>query len=65
MTVSEENFNTGWGKRKVSWLKSALIVNQGGSSNAGPGIRLQGNKTALYPYVWVEGFVHHYTSDIW
>lgn len=65
MTLSENDFNTGWGKRKISWLKSALVVNQGGSCNDGPGICLQGNQTALYPYVWVEGFVHPYTSDIW
>lgn len=65
ITLNESLFNTAWGKRKILWIKSALIVNQGGSSKDGPGISLHGNKIDLYPEAWVENFVHPYTADIW
>lgn len=59
------DFSTGWMKRKAAWIRAALIVNQNGSRTDGPALSRQGNPTALYPHVWVEGFVHPYTADIW
>lgn len=64
-TLDPDIFQTGWSKRKAAWIKNALIVNQGGSTSVGPGINMQGRQTALYPYEWVEGFVHPYTFNIW
>ncbi|MDA3799501.1 MAG: hypothetical protein PF692_10520 [Kiritimatiellae bacterium] len=64
-TMDVNNFKTGWTKRKIMWLNGAMIVNQGGSIDEGPSIMLQGNPTALYPYVWVDNFVHPYTANIW
>jgi len=64
-TLDESLFKTGWAKRKVAWLRGAMIVNQGGSLPEGPCLKLHGKLTALYPHVWVQGFVHPYTSDMW
>ena len=64
-TLDESLFATGWSRRKVAWLRSALIVNQGGSLPEGPALAHHGDLTALYPHVWVENFVHPYTADIW
>lgn len=64
-TLTPELMKTGWGKRKVMWLRSALIVNQGGSTSEGPGIRHHGRVTDLYPVPWVEGFVHPYNANVW
>ncbi len=51
-------------KRKVAWLRSALIVNQGGSQFEGPAFRYQGNSTRLYPHIWREDFVDPYLADM-
>jgi hypothetical protein len=64
-TLRPELMKTGWGKRKVLWLRAALLINQGGSSPDGPGIRLHGRISDLYPVKWVEGFVHPYNANIW
>jgi hypothetical protein len=65
LSLNEKDFETGWMKRKVAWIRSALIVNQGGSQMNGPGIELQGNRTKLYPIEWVKGFLHPYTAELW
>ena len=64
LTLDESGFTTGWGKRKVAWLRSALIVNQGGSLLEGPAFRHQGNSTQLYPHIWREDFVDPYLADM-
>jgi hypothetical protein len=64
-TLSPDLFETGWMKRKAAWVRAALVVNQGGSRSDGPALRHHGRVTDLYPHVWVEGFVHPYTSNIW
>ncbi len=64
-TLHPDLFETGWMKRKAAFVRSALLINQNGSSDRGPGIRHQGRLTDLYPHEWVEGFVHPYTSNIW
>ena len=65
LTLEESLFETGWAQRKLRWIRSALIVNQGGSVKEGPALRHHGRLTDLYPIVWVENFVHPYTADIW
>lgn len=60
-----DDFATGWMKRKVAWIRAALLVNQNGSRTDGPSLSRQGNPTNLYPFVWIKGFVHPYTTDIW
>jgi len=64
-TLDEKNFKTGWMKRKIAWVKSALVVNQNGSLEEGPGLFHHGKLTDLYPYQWVENFVHPYTPEMW
>ncbi len=64
LTLDETGFTTGWMKRKVAWLRSALVVNQGGSQLDGPAFRYQGNTTHLYPYIWLEDFVDPYLADM-
>jgi beta-galactosidase len=64
-TLTPDLMRTGWGKRKILWLRSALIVNQGGSTTDGPGLRHHGRVTDLYPVPWIEGFVHPYNANIW
>jgi hypothetical protein len=65
MTLDESLFSTGWARRKVGFLRAAMIINQGGTSDVGPGLNLHGNPTRLYPHVWIEGFVHPYTAACW
>lgn len=64
-TLHPDLFETGWMKRKAAWVRAALLINQNGSSSHGPGFANHGRSTVLYPHVWVEGFVHPYTSNIW
>ncbi|MDR1284166.1 MAG: hypothetical protein LBK99_25620 [Opitutaceae bacterium] len=64
-TLHPDLFETGWMKRKAAWVRAALLINQGGTSGEGPALRHHGRITPLYPHVWVEGFVHPYTSNIW
>ncbi len=64
LTLDEASFTTGWGKRKVAWLRSALIVNQGGSLLEGPAFKYQGDSIRLYPHVWLEDFVDPYLADM-
>jgi hypothetical protein len=64
-TLHPDLFETGWMKRKAAWVRAALLINQNGSSSEGPGLANHGRQTPLYPQVWVEGFVHPYTSNIW
>jgi len=64
-TLSPDLFDTGWMKRKAAWIHAALKINQGGSDETGPGINFHGRPTPLYPFEWVERFVHPYSSDIW
>lgn len=64
LTLDETDFKTGWIKRKVAWLRSALIVNQGGSQLEGPAFRCQGNSVRLYPFIWLEDFVDPYLADM-
>ena len=65
MTIGPDSFQTGWNKRKMLWLRTALIVNQGGSLPVGPALSLQGNKLELYPVEWNSDFVHPYTANVW
>ena len=65
LCLDESRIKTGWDKRKIKWIYSALIVNQGGSLNEGPALRHHGRITDLYPVSWIEGFVHPYNSNIW
>ncbi len=65
LTLYPELFATGWSRKKLALIRGALIVNQGGSLMQGPALSHHGRITDLYPEVWVEGFVHPYTSDIW
>jgi len=64
LTLDEADFKTGWMKRKVAWLRSALIVNQGGSQLDGPAFRYQGDAVRLYPIIWLEDFVDPYLADM-
>ena len=64
-TLAPEICATGWGRRKILWLRSALVVNQGGSRSDGPSLAQHGLITVLYPEPWVEGFVHPYNANIW
>lgn len=64
-TLEEASFETGWARRKVAWVRSALVVNQGGSRLDGPSLTAHGDATLLYPHRWVEGFVHPYTAACW
>ena len=64
-TYDPSLFNTGWMKRKAAWVQNALVVNQGGSREQGPALQHHGRLTDLYPYEWVENFVHPYTFNIW
>ena len=64
-TLSPSLLETGWGQRKIAWLHSALVINNGGSRLDGPALSHQGNKTDLYPIEWVNGFVHPYNANIW
>jgi hypothetical protein len=65
LTLDESQFETGWQKQKITFLRSTLIVNQGGSLSSGPQWKLQGSKDALYPNKWLEGFVNPYTATCW
>lgn len=65
LSLKEEACETGWGRRKVAWIRSALIVNQGGSRSDGPALAHHGRITDLYPHAWVEDFVHPYNANIW
>lgn len=64
-TFTPDLFDTGWMKRKAAWVHAALRVNQGGSSFEGPALQHHGSLIHLYPYEWIEGFVHPYTFNIW
>jgi beta-galactosidase len=64
LTLDETDFKTGWMKRKVAWLRSALIVSQGGSQLEGPAFRYQGNFIKLYPFIWLDDFVDPYQADM-
>ncbi len=64
LTLDEENFTTGWSKRKVAWLRNTLVVNQGGSLLEGPAFKYQGDSVRLYPHVWLEDFVDPYLADM-
>lgn len=64
LTLDETDFTTGWMKRKVAWMRGALIVNQGGSQVEGPAFRYQGNAVRLYPFIWLEDFVDPYLADM-
>jgi beta-galactosidase len=64
LTLDEENFTTGWSKRKVAWLRNTLVVNQGGSLLEGPAFKYQGDSVRLYPHVWLEDFVAPYLADM-
>lgn len=64
-TLDENDFKTGWMKRKIAWVKSALIISRSGSLKDGPGLVHQGKIADLYPYRWVENFVHPYTPEMW
>ena len=65
LTLSPENFKTGWMKRKAAWLKAALLINQNGTSLEGPALKHHGDAIRLYPWEWIEDFVHPYTANIW
>jgi hypothetical protein len=65
VTFDPACFNTGWMKRKAAWVHNTLVVNQGGSLPQGPALEHHGKLIDLYPYEWVEGFVHPYTFNIW
>jgi hypothetical protein len=64
LTLDETDFTTGRMKRKVAWLRSTLIVNQGGSHLEGPAFKYQGNSLRLYPFIWLEDFVDPYLADM-
>jgi beta-galactosidase len=64
-TLAPALFETGWMKRKAAWIHAALRINAGASSGEGPQLRHHGHTTVLYPYEWVEQFVHPYTANIW
>ena len=64
-TIGPESMKTGWQKSKAMRIIAALRVNQGGSSDAGPMMKLQGDSKSLYPVEWREGFVDPYDHWRW
>lgn len=64
-TLDEPHFETGWARRKVAFVKAALVVNQGGSRTDGPALRHHGDAKALYPHRFPEGFIDPYTAACW
>jgi beta-galactosidase len=64
-TLNRQGFKTNWQKMKVMMIRSALLINQGGSSEIFPNPSLQGNNEELYPLEWVQGFVHPYLMMQW
>ena len=64
-TLNRRKFKTRWQKMKALTVRSALQINQGGSSETFPGPGLQGDAEALYPMDWLEGFVHPYLMMQW
>ena len=60
-----EKISSNWQKTKAMRAIAALRINQGGSSNQGPQLQLQGNDKQLYPVEWKEGFVHPYDNWRW
>jgi hypothetical protein len=65
LSLDESQFDTGWAKKKVAFVRSALVVNQGGSRSDGPAWSLHGNAESLYPNVWIKGFINPYTAACW
>jgi hypothetical protein len=63
--LNARHFNTKWQKMKAMVIRSALLANQGSSSDTYPTPFLQGNTEELYPMEWLEGFVHPYTLMQW
>jgi len=62
-TLDLERLNTGWQRSKAMRAVAAARMNAGYTSKAGPALAIQGDRFALYPVEWLEGFVHPY--DYW
>lgn len=65
LAYDEGDFPSGWAKTKVAFLRTALLINQGGSSLEGPSLARHGDAKTLYPREWLEGFVNPYTAACW
>ena len=63
--LNRRKFKTKWQKMKAMMIRSALLVNQGSSSDIFPTPFLQGDEEELYPMDWLEGFVHPYLLMQW
>ena len=64
-TLNRRKFLTPWQKKKVMIIRSALLMNQGGSAEIFPNPGLQDNSEELYPFEWIQGFVHPYLLTQW